>query len=79
MRTLHKYPSALAQVLLLPTLFSTACASSLSENAGRPAGPSTMRGPTKVVEVAGERVDSLIKEDVLLVKLDVEGFEPTAF
>ena len=32
-----------------------------------------------MVEVAGERVDSLIREDVLLVKLDVEGFEPTAF
>ena len=36
-------------------------------------------GAYEVVEVAGERVDSLIKEDVLLVKLDVEGFEPTAF
>ena len=36
-------------------------------------------GAYELVEVAGERVDSLIREDVLLIKLDVEGFEPTAF
>jgi hypothetical protein len=29
--------------------------------------------------VSGERVDSLVRENVLLLKLDVEGFEPTAF
>ena len=29
--------------------------------------------------MSGERVDSLVRENVLLLKLDVEGFEPTAF
>ena len=29
--------------------------------------------------MGGERVDSLVRENVLLLKLDVEGFEPTAF
>ncbi len=36
-------------------------------------------GAYELVEVAGERIDSLIRENVLLIKLDVEGFEPTAF
>ena len=36
-------------------------------------------GEYERIEVAGERVDSVVQEDVLLMKLDVEGFEPTAF
>ena len=36
-------------------------------------------GAYELVEVTGERVDSLVREDTLLIKLDVEGFEPTAF
>lgn len=36
-------------------------------------------GAYENIEVHGERVDSVVKEDVLLIKLDVEGFEPTAF
>ena len=36
-------------------------------------------GEYELIEVAGERVDSVVQEDVLLMKLDVEGFEPTAF
>lgn len=32
-----------------------------------------------MIEVRGERVDSVVMENVLLMKLDVEGFEPTAF
>ena len=36
-------------------------------------------GAYDFVEVKGERVDSVVQEDVLLMKLDVEGFEPTAF
>lgn len=36
-------------------------------------------GEYERLEVAGERVDSVVQEDVLLMKVDVEGFEPTAF
>ena len=36
-------------------------------------------GAYELVEVTGERVDSLVRENTLLIKLDVEGFEPTAF
>lgn len=31
------------------------------------------------VETLSERVDELVHEDVLVLKLDVEGFEPSAF
>ena len=33
----------------------------------------------QVVKALSERVDTLIHEDVLVLKLDVEGFEPSAF
>jgi hypothetical protein len=36
-------------------------------------------GEYEVLEVRGERVDAVIRESVLLMKLDVEGFEPAAF
>ena len=36
-------------------------------------------GELEVLEVAAERVDSVVAEDVLLLKLDVEGHEPPAF
>ncbi len=36
-------------------------------------------GAYDFIEVKGERVDSVVQEDVLIMKLDVEGFEPTAF
>eukprot|EP00884_Botryococcus_braunii_P021704 jgi/Botrbrau1/8217/Bobra.0392s0013.1 len=36
-------------------------------------------GDYEVVSVKGERVDDVVKEDVALIKFDVEGFEPTAF
>ncbi|EIE24267.1 hypothetical protein COCSUDRAFT_65824 [Coccomyxa subellipsoidea C-169] len=36
-------------------------------------------GAYDFITVKGERVDSIVQEDVLLMKLDVEGFEPTAF
>lgn len=36
-------------------------------------------GAYDFITVKGERVDSVVQEDVLLMKLDVEGFEPTAF
>ncbi|KAK9906760.1 hypothetical protein WJX75_007525 [Coccomyxa subellipsoidea] len=36
-------------------------------------------GAYDFIKVKGERVDSVVQEDVLLMKLDVEGFEPTAF
>lgn len=36
-------------------------------------------GEYEHIEVKGERVDSVVQEDVLLMKLDVEGFEPVAF
>ncbi|CAL8462169.1 g1700 [Coccomyxa elongata] len=36
-------------------------------------------GAYDFIEVKGERVDSVVQEDVLMMKLDVEGFEPTAF
>ena len=29
--------------------------------------------------MTGERVDAVVNEDVALLKMDVEGFEPTAF
>lgn len=31
------------------------------------------------MRVRGERVDGVVAEDVALLKMDVEGFEPTAF
>ncbi len=31
------------------------------------------------MKVTGERVDAVVAEDVALLKMDVEGFEPTAF
>jgi hypothetical protein len=36
-------------------------------------------GEYESIRVRGERVDSVLQEDVLLMKMDVEGFEPTAF
>ena len=33
----------------------------------------------QVVKAQSERVDTLVHEDVLVLKLDVEGFEPSAF
>ena len=33
-------------------------------------------GDYEVVQALGERVDTLVKEDVLLLKVDVEGLEP---
>ena len=36
-------------------------------------------GAYEKVRVAGERVDGVVAEDVALLKMDVEGFEPTAF
>lgn len=33
-------------------------------------------GDYEVVQALGERVDNLVKEDVLLLKVDVEGLEP---
>lgn len=36
-------------------------------------------GDYEHVIVQGERVDDVVKEDVALIKFDVEGFEPTAF
>eukprot|EP00884_Botryococcus_braunii_P020609 jgi/Botrbrau1/7231/Bobra.0021s0016.1 len=35
--------------------------------------------PNEKVEVAGERLDAVVKEDVALLKIDVEGFEPDVF
>ena len=37
------------------------------------------QGEYERVAVRGERVDALVQEDVTLMKLDVEGFEPLAF
>jgi hypothetical protein len=36
-------------------------------------------GEYEKIQVIGERVDAVVKEDVVLIKMDVEGFEPTAF
>ena len=36
-------------------------------------------GAYEKVRVRGERVDGVVAEDVALLKMDVEGFEPTAF
>lgn len=36
-------------------------------------------GEYERVRVTGERVDAVVNEDVALLKMDVEGFEPTAF
>ena len=36
-------------------------------------------GDYETVQVKGERVDAVVQEDVLLMKMDVEGFEPVAF
>ena len=36
------------------------------------------KGEYEHLAVTGERVDSIVQEDVLLMKLDVEGFEPVA-
>ncbi|KAK9818128.1 hypothetical protein WJX72_007587 [[Myrmecia] bisecta] len=36
-------------------------------------------GNHETVLVEGERVDAVVRESVLVMKLDVEGFEPTAF
>ena len=36
-------------------------------------------GAYEKVKVTGERVDGVVAEDVALLKMDVEGFEPTAF
>ena len=36
-------------------------------------------GEYERVKVTGERVDAVVAEDVALLKMDVEGFEPTAF
>ena len=33
-------------------------------------------GDYEVVQALGERVDTVVKEDVLLLKADVEGLEP---
>eukprot|EP00884_Botryococcus_braunii_P020612 jgi/Botrbrau1/7234/Bobra.0021s0018.1 len=33
----------------------------------------------EVVVVPGERLDAMVKEDVALMKIDIEGFEPDAF
>ena len=37
------------------------------------------QGEYEKLEVIGERVDALVPEDVVLMKLDVAGFEPLAF
>ena len=36
-------------------------------------------GDYEKVTVPGERADAVVQEDVMLLKLDVEGFEPQAF
>ena len=36
-------------------------------------------GEYEYVSVPGERVDAVVQEDVALMKIDVEGFEPLAF
>lgn len=38
-----------------------------------------MGDKSEIVAAVSERVDSLIQEDALVVKIDVEGFEPSAF
>ena len=34
------------------------------------------RGDFEIVQALGERVDTVVEEDVLLLKVDVEGLEP---
>ena len=36
------------------------------------------KGAYKRLSIAGERVDAVVREDVALIKMDVEGFEPHA-